>query len=48
MIPAGEAECAVLVSSERLSDDPGWQRVPRNHMLCIGPDQAVVVEPIRL
>ena len=31
MVSADDAGGAVIVSSERLSDDPGWEAVPRNH-----------------
>ena len=32
---------AVLISSERLTDDPSWSAVPVNHMLVIGEDRSV-------
>lgn len=31
-----ESGGAVIVTSERLSDDPGWEVVPRNHAVLIG------------
>ncbi|MCZ6816277.1 MAG: class II glutamine amidotransferase [Planctomycetota bacterium] len=34
---------AVLISSERLSDDSGWQRVPGNHMVVVDTDRNVRV-----
>lgn len=37
---------AVIVSSEPLSEDPGWQVVPPNHMVLIGEDRRVDVRPI--
>lgn len=43
--PAGGA---VLVCSERLSDDPGWEMVPRNHLLLIGRDHTARLEPLEL
>src|SRR5262245_50590515 len=38
MVEPEEAGGAVIVSSERLSGDPGWEAVPRNHMVLIGDD----------
>jgi predicted glutamine amidotransferase len=31
----------VLISSEPLSDDPGWDVIPRNSMVLVGKDGAV-------
>jgi predicted glutamine amidotransferase len=39
---------AVLVSSERLSDDPGWEAVPRNHMLLVSADRTARLVPLEL
>ncbi|HMQ16383.1 MAG TPA: class II glutamine amidotransferase [Phycisphaerae bacterium] len=36
---------AVIVSSERLSDDPGWEAVPVNHLVIVGADLSVRVTP---
>lgn len=41
--PAGRA---LLVSSERLSSDPGWEAVPRNHMLLAKSDGTTHVTPL--
>lgn len=38
---------AVLISSEVLSDDPGWNRVPGNHMVVIDSDRNVRVIPCK-
>jgi glutamine amidotransferase len=37
---------AVLVCSEPLSEDPGWARVPVNHLVLIDHDRAVEVRPM--
>lgn len=39
---------AVLVSSERLSDDPGWEAVPRNHLLLVGADHTAQLMPLEV
>ncbi|MEW6074590.1 MAG: class II glutamine amidotransferase [Planctomycetota bacterium] len=39
---------AVLVSSERLSEDPDWAVVPKNHLLLVSPDRTVRLERIEL
>lgn len=35
---ADDAAPAILVSSERLSDDPGWTAIPANHMVVLPRD----------
>jgi predicted glutamine amidotransferase len=35
---AGDEGEAYLVSSERLTDDPGWSVVPPNHMVVLSRD----------
>ncbi|MEZ5980584.1 MAG: class II glutamine amidotransferase [Planctomycetota bacterium] len=35
MVAPDESGGAVIVSSERLSDDPGWEVVPRNHAVVV-------------
>jgi predicted glutamine amidotransferase len=37
---------AVIVSSEPLSEDPGWTVVPRNHQVVIEADRRVRIEAI--
>jgi predicted glutamine amidotransferase len=37
---------AVIVSSERLSQDPGWENVPPNHLVAIGADRTVSLTPL--
>ncbi len=39
---------AVIVSSERLSDDPGWDRVPPNQLVMVGEDLAVGMLPLEI
>lgn len=41
MVDAEEAHNAVLVSSERLSDDEGWQTVPSNHLVVVTQNRSV-------
>lgn len=43
MVDADEAEGAVIVASEKLSDDPGWDRVEANHLVLIDEDRKVSV-----
>jgi predicted glutamine amidotransferase len=37
---------AVIVSSERLSKDPGWEAVPANHMVLIAQDRTTTTRAI--
>jgi ergothioneine biosynthesis protein EgtC len=37
---------SVMVCSERLSDEPGWQPVPVNHLVLARPDRSVALRPI--
>jgi ergothioneine biosynthesis protein EgtC len=46
VVPTAADHEAVLVASEPLGRDPGWQRVAPNHALLIGEDLAVVSRPI--
>lgn len=39
---------AIIVSSEPLSDDPGWQKVPPNHMVIVREDRTVDVRAMDL
>jgi predicted glutamine amidotransferase len=39
MVSPEKGHGAVIVSSEPLSDDPGWQKIPRNHMVVVGQDR---------
>jgi predicted glutamine amidotransferase len=40
MVAPDDAGGAVIVSSERLSPDPGWENVPRNHAVLVGEGAA--------
>lgn len=51
MHPVGHNEeaAAVIISSERLTDDPtDWEAVPDNHTITVLPDSSVKIEPINL
>jgi len=45
MCEAGEDSGAVIVSSEPLSKDEGWERVPVNHLVLVEQNLGVGVEP---
>ncbi len=46
MVPASEGNDAVIVASEPLSDDPGWQRVAPKHFVVVHEDLHVEQRPI--
>lgn len=46
MIAHEEQLGAVIVSSERLSDDEGWQKVPRDSVVVVREDRTATVRPI--
>lgn len=46
MIEPEKEHGAVIVSSERLSDDPGWVTVPANHMVLVNEDLTCQVRPV--
>jgi glutamine amidotransferase len=46
MVEPEAGKGAVIVSSEPLSDDPGWQRIPRNHMVVITEDWTCTLLPM--
>ena len=48
MLDPDVARGAVIISSERLSDGPGWDRVPPNQLVVVGEDLAVGMLPIEL
>lgn len=48
MLAPDERGGAVIVSSEPLSDDPGWTAVPRNHQVVIDVDRSVRLVPIEV
>jgi len=47
MVPVEDAG-AVLVASEPLSADPGWQEVPAGHLVAIEADRSLEVKPLAL
>lgn len=48
MVAPTDGKGAVIVSSEELSDDPGWRKVPPNHLLSIAHDGTVTDTPLNL
>lgn len=51
VIPMADAEepaQAVLISSERLSDDPGWRSIPSGSLVLVRPDLTVEQRPLTL
>ncbi|MDP7033863.1 MAG: class II glutamine amidotransferase [Planctomycetota bacterium] len=46
MLEADIDESTVLVSSERLSEDAGWESVPENHLVLIPEDHQIEFRPI--
>jgi glutamine amidotransferase len=48
MVERRDGSGAVIVSSERLSDDPGWQVVPVNHLVSIDEGRNVQIRPIEV
>ena len=46
MIEPDSDESAVLICSERLSDDPGWDRIPDNHLVIVDEGHRVVVREL--
>lgn len=48
MVSPEKGHGAVIVSSEPLSDDPGWQKIPRNHMVVVGEDRACDIRELKV
>lgn len=46
MIDADDRPTAVIVASEPLTEEPGWQAVPPNHLLLIHPDYSITMRPM--
>ncbi len=46
MLARGEGVGAVIVASEPLSEDAGWERVERNHLVSIDQDLRVEIHPL--
>lgn len=48
MISAADSETATIVSSEPLSEDGSWQRIPRNHVICFDQSGQANLSPIEV
>jgi len=48
MVDPLQGEGAVLIASEPLSEDPGWQKVPPNHMVVVRNDRTVDVRALSI
>lgn len=48
LVEPGAGESSAIIASEKLSADPGWQRVPRNHLVLVRDDGTVVTRPLSL
>ena len=46
MIEAQGGHGAVVISSEPLTEGPGWEAVPVNHCVEVGPDRTVRIQPV--
>ena len=46
MVEQNDRQAAVLVSSEPLNDDIGWQRVAHNHLVLVRPDRSLETRPV--
>jgi glutamine amidotransferase len=46
MVDPERGHDAVVVASEPLSDDPGWAKVPRNHLVIVREDRSVGARPL--
>jgi predicted glutamine amidotransferase len=44
----GNAGGAVIISSEPLTENPGWERVPENHLVMLAADRSVTIRPLNL
>ncbi|HYE62843.1 MAG TPA: class II glutamine amidotransferase [Phycisphaerales bacterium] len=48
MVSPEKGHGAVIVSSEPLSDDPGWQKIPRNHMVVVSHERECEVREMQV
>jgi len=48
MLDGNESTEAVLISSEPLNSDPGWQAVPKNHIALISSELNIDIRPLEL
>ncbi len=46
MVEPDSAHSAVIIASEPLSKDPGWDKVPANHIVIVRPDRQVAVRAL--
>lgn len=46
MIEPEKGHETVIVASERLSDDAGWQKIPKNNLVVIREDRSVEIRPL--
>lgn len=46
MIGGTTGKPSVMICSERLSDDPGWESIPVNHMVLVNEERAVEFRPL--
>lgn len=46
MVDDGDLQATVIVASEPLTEEPGWEPVPRNHLVQINADHSVEMRPI--
>jgi predicted glutamine amidotransferase len=47
MVDPEHGEATVIVSSERLSDDPGWHQIPVNHLATVAKGGKTAISPFR-
>lgn len=48
MIKSGEDMSSVIIASEPLNQDPGWEVVPHNHLLIVHPDRSLECRSLEL
>lgn len=48
MLQDGERASTVIVASEPLNDEPGWEPVPHNHLLLVYPDRSMRLRAYRM
>lgn len=45
MVSGGSGKISVMICSERLSDDAGWQPVPVNHLVLVNEERVIETRP---
>ncbi len=48
MMDSGHGKSSVMVCSEKLSDDAGWEAVPVNHIVLVDEERAVETRPLEV